>query len=402
MVEHGEEGTGIDNGRRCDDGRAADLLEFSTVLEAVMIFRDADCGAVPILEEGKPVAILTDRDVALALAEFPDLVNRPVSEIMSPGIVAVTPEDTLGQVCEVLRSQVIRRVLVVDSDGRLLGIIGWADIAPVLSDRMMGRLVTEVVVRRLVTVAGGRCGNPAASPDPIACFPGHPATRHSPISRSRPAERPLWRRMVRTQLRFRANSSGVRGNPTPSARSRTAAIAIQAPAMARATRATPSRAKPRLIPNSETSSSAIPASRSGRPALPARLRQEHGAADLERFDVLLQLDEARSAWSSARVSRFSPNSATLVTTSPGLAHSHYPPTGRRCRARSMGSRGLSPMRWSSASLDQPSQDDSRCQGGPQGQYRSVGHESLAIPRPRPGTPAPGRGSRHRCRCPRLR
>jgi CBS domain-containing protein len=119
---------------------------FSTVLEAVMIFGDANCGAVPILEEGKPVAILTDRDVALALPEYPDLVGRPVGAIMQPGIVAVSPDDTLGQVCEVLRAQGVRRVLVVDPAGRLLGIIGWADIAPVLSDRVMGRLVTDVVV----------------------------------------------------------------------------------------------------------------------------------------------------------------------------------------------------------------------------------------------------------------
>ena len=97
-------------------------------------------------KKGKPVAILTDRDVALGLAESPDLVNHPVNEIMQPGIVAVAPEDTLGQVCEVLRTQAVRRVLVVDPAGRLLGIIGWADIAPVLSDRMMGRLVTDVVV----------------------------------------------------------------------------------------------------------------------------------------------------------------------------------------------------------------------------------------------------------------
>jgi len=117
---------------------------FSTVLEAVMIFRDADCGAVPILQEGKPVAVLTDRDVALALPNHPDLVNRPVSDIMSPGIVSVKPTDSLGHVLEVLRTQAVRRILVID-DGRLLGIIGWADIAPVLSDRLMGRLVTEVV-----------------------------------------------------------------------------------------------------------------------------------------------------------------------------------------------------------------------------------------------------------------
>jgi CBS domain-containing protein len=136
-----------------EDLTAADVMTaapltcsaFSTVLEAVMIFRDANCGTVPILEEGKPVAVLTDRDVALALPDRPNLIDRPVSEIMSPGIVAVAPTDTLAHVCEVLRTQAIRRLLVVDAGGRLLGIIGWADIAPVLSDRMMGRVVSDVV-----------------------------------------------------------------------------------------------------------------------------------------------------------------------------------------------------------------------------------------------------------------
>ncbi len=145
---------GQDEEQALDTLKAADVMTaaprtcstFSTVLEAVMIFRDADCGAVPILEEGKPVGILTDRDVALALVEYPDVTIRPVGEIMKGGIVSVAPDDSLGQVCEVLRSREVRRVLVIDSTGRLLGIIGWADIAPVLSDRMMGRLVTDVVV----------------------------------------------------------------------------------------------------------------------------------------------------------------------------------------------------------------------------------------------------------------
>ena len=118
---------------------------FSTVLEAVMIFRERNCGAVPILADGKPVAILTDRDVALALSEFPDLVKRAVSDIMTPGIVSVAPDDSLEQVCAVLRNQAVRRVLVVDSSGQLLGIIGWSDVAPILSERMMGRLVQDVI-----------------------------------------------------------------------------------------------------------------------------------------------------------------------------------------------------------------------------------------------------------------
>lgn len=147
MVEREEQRT-LEEITAADVMTAAPLTcsTFSTVLEAVMIFRDANCGAVPILEEGRPVGILTDRDVALSLAEYPDAIGHPVSQFMNTGVVAVSPTDSLGQVCDALRSQSVRRVLVVDAAGRLAGIIGWADVAPVLSDRLMGRIVTENVV----------------------------------------------------------------------------------------------------------------------------------------------------------------------------------------------------------------------------------------------------------------
>jgi CBS domain-containing protein len=121
---------------------------FSTVLEAVMIFRDADCGAVPVLAEGKPVGVLTDRDVALAVAEFPDLPDRPVSDIMNEGVVAVSLTDSLAEVFDQLRTQGVRRILVLDSALQVQGIIGWADVALVLSDRMMGRVVRDVVTAK--------------------------------------------------------------------------------------------------------------------------------------------------------------------------------------------------------------------------------------------------------------
>lgn len=144
MAERNEQ-AGLEGLTAADVMTAAPLTcsIFSTVLEAVMIFRDANCGAVPILEEGRPVGILTDRDVALSLADYPDAIGHPVSQIMKTQIITVAPDDSLVKVCEVLRTQEVRRVLVVDAAGRLAGIIGWADVAPVLSDRLMGRLVTE-------------------------------------------------------------------------------------------------------------------------------------------------------------------------------------------------------------------------------------------------------------------
>ena len=118
---------------------------FSTVLEAVLIFRDADCGAVPVMEEGRPIGVLTDRDVALALAEYPDLSIRPVTDIMSRKVISVDPQDTLKTVKEKFGDSGVRRLLVVGPDNVLRGIISWADIAPHLSDRGVGQVVSEVV-----------------------------------------------------------------------------------------------------------------------------------------------------------------------------------------------------------------------------------------------------------------
>jgi CBS domain-containing protein len=133
---------------------AADLMtvsprtcsSFSTVLEAVLIFRDADCGAVPVLDEGKPAGVLTDRDVALALAEHGErLPGVSVSEIMTKGVVSVRPDEPLYDVVERFGDKGVRRLLVMDANDLLVGIIAWADVAPYVPDRTLGRAVSEVV-----------------------------------------------------------------------------------------------------------------------------------------------------------------------------------------------------------------------------------------------------------------
>ena len=118
---------------------------FSTVLEAVLIFRDADCGAVPVVDAGEPVGVLTDRDVALALADHPDLAARPVSDVMTRGAVTVAPSDPLDRVKDAFGAHAVRRLLVAEPGGPLLGIIAWADVAARLPDCAVGAVVTDVV-----------------------------------------------------------------------------------------------------------------------------------------------------------------------------------------------------------------------------------------------------------------
>jgi CBS domain-containing protein len=118
---------------------------FSSVLEASLLFKDVDCGVVPVVDGGRPIGILTDRDVALAVANNPDVGNRSVSDFMSKEIVSVAPGASLQEVAAMLAQHEIHRLLVVDSDGQLMGIIAWADLAPHVSEKSLGRLVSETL-----------------------------------------------------------------------------------------------------------------------------------------------------------------------------------------------------------------------------------------------------------------
>jgi CBS domain-containing protein len=120
---------------------------FSTVLEAVLIFRDADCGLVPVLEDGKPVGVLTDRDVALALIDHgAGLPSMSVAEVMTRGIASISPDAKLDEVKAAFGEHGgIRRLLVVDGGGDLLGVVSWSDLAAHASARGIGELVKRAI-----------------------------------------------------------------------------------------------------------------------------------------------------------------------------------------------------------------------------------------------------------------
>ena len=106
----------------------------STVLEAVMVFRDAECGAIPITDTGRPVGVLTDRDVALAISTHPnDLGRTPVGDLMNKDVVTIDLDETLDAAMDKLGDHGVRRLMIVDSNGLLQGVLSWTDLIPHLS-----------------------------------------------------------------------------------------------------------------------------------------------------------------------------------------------------------------------------------------------------------------------------
>ena len=116
---------------------------FSRVIEAVLIFKDEDCGMVPVIEAGRPIG---DRDVALALARWStDLAEQPVEAIMSTSPVAVSVDTPLAEVVEAFRRELVRRLLVVNEEGALVGVIAWKDLSTQVPTREIGQVVSDVV-----------------------------------------------------------------------------------------------------------------------------------------------------------------------------------------------------------------------------------------------------------------
>ncbi len=107
-----------------------------------------DCGCIPIIEDGdakSPIGMITDRDIVIrSVAENQNPLDLQAGDIMTGGIVTVTPETSVEECCNLMETKQIRRVAVVDKDGALCGMIAQADIAINASTDKTAEVVQEV------------------------------------------------------------------------------------------------------------------------------------------------------------------------------------------------------------------------------------------------------------------
>jgi CBS domain-containing protein len=115
------------------------------VADASRIMRDEDTGIVPIVEDGKRIGTITDRDIVVRLiAEGRDASSATVRDIASTDLVTVDPQQDLDEALRLMAQHQVRRLPVVEEDGRLVGILSQADVARQAQDKQTGELVEEI------------------------------------------------------------------------------------------------------------------------------------------------------------------------------------------------------------------------------------------------------------------
>ena len=102
--------------------------------QVAVMMRDGDMGSIPVVEDGKLVGIVTDRDIVVrSIADGKD-ANSPVADAMTTEIFSVSPDDFVFEAIRLMGDKQVRRVPVVDQSGALAGIIAMADIALEMED----------------------------------------------------------------------------------------------------------------------------------------------------------------------------------------------------------------------------------------------------------------------------
>ena len=117
----------------------------ATVLDAARIMRDHDVGIVPIVDGDRLVGTVTDRDIAIrVVAEGKDPQSTTVETVASRELVTIDPQQDLDEALRLMAQHQVRRLPVVEEDGKLVGIVAQADVATHASESKTGEVVEQI------------------------------------------------------------------------------------------------------------------------------------------------------------------------------------------------------------------------------------------------------------------
>lgn len=106
------------------------------IREAARLMHDKNIGAVVVVNGGRPGGILTDRDVAMAVAVDGKRPSAHVGEVMHANPAVIQEDQGVFDAVKMLAERGVRRLPVVDTQGRLAGIIALDDLLMLLGNEM--------------------------------------------------------------------------------------------------------------------------------------------------------------------------------------------------------------------------------------------------------------------------
>ncbi|HUS38805.1 MAG TPA: CBS domain-containing protein [Pirellulales bacterium] len=122
-----------------------------TIRDAVQKMKESNVGTVVVTEDRKAIGIMTDRDVALALATESVRPMSPVSEIMTRDILSIWEDQGVFSATQYFNDHGVRRLPIKNRDNELVGIVSADDLLVLLAKELYN--VTQCLRPSLATTA---------------------------------------------------------------------------------------------------------------------------------------------------------------------------------------------------------------------------------------------------------
>jgi CBS domain-containing protein len=118
----------------------------TTLQEVARMMMKNDCGQIPVVDHNRqPLGVITDRDIAVrAVAKGSDPSKATAGDCMSSPATTISAQGSLDECASLMERNRIRRVVVVDDQGLVAGIVAQADIALAGRDGKTAEVVKQV------------------------------------------------------------------------------------------------------------------------------------------------------------------------------------------------------------------------------------------------------------------
>jgi CBS domain-containing protein len=120
----------------------------ASVQEVSQLMNESDCGLIPVVDSEsnlKPIGVVTDRDIVCRLvAQGKNPLKEAVEACMTRHVSSVSPNATLEECVKMMEHEQIRRLIVVDHNKTLCGMVSQADIALNVPEHKVSELLKKI------------------------------------------------------------------------------------------------------------------------------------------------------------------------------------------------------------------------------------------------------------------
>jgi len=116
----------------------------ATIQSVAKTMAEIDSGAIPIVDGGKVVGLVTDRDIVLRVVAQGGDLKAPISSVMTDEVLSCQEEDNVADAVGKMAARQVRRLVVYNEAGKLAGILSLGDVAQDFGAKQVGHALEEI------------------------------------------------------------------------------------------------------------------------------------------------------------------------------------------------------------------------------------------------------------------